>query len=46
MVTFCSEVFLLLVMMIGLVRERDHYLGRLLFNQVATSKYVLSSSYN
>jgi hypothetical protein len=45
-VTFCAEVFLLLVMMIGLVRERDHYLGRLLFNQVATSIYVSSSSYN
>lgn len=33
MVTFFSEVFLLVVTMIGLVRERDHNLGRLLFNQ-------------
>ncbi|KAF8263001.1 hypothetical protein EI94DRAFT_628331 [Lactarius quietus] len=32
-VTFFSEVLLLLVTMVGLVRERDHYLGRLLFNQ-------------
>ncbi|KAH9039213.1 hypothetical protein EDB84DRAFT_1066937 [Lactarius hengduanensis] len=33
MATFFSEVFLLLVMTIGLLRQRDHYLGRLLFNQ-------------
>lgn len=46
MVTFFSEVFLLVVTMVGLVRERDHNLGRLLFNQVATSKYVSSLSYN
>lgn len=29
-----SELFLLFVMLAGLVRERDHCLGRLLFNQV------------
>ncbi|KAI9458669.1 hypothetical protein BJY52DRAFT_1372037 [Lactarius psammicola] len=33
MATFFSEVFLLLVMTTGLLRQRDHYLGRLLFNQ-------------
>ncbi|KAH9074174.1 hypothetical protein EDB83DRAFT_1940933 [Lactarius deliciosus] len=33
MATFFSEVFLLLAMTIGLLRQRDHYLGRLLFNQ-------------
>ncbi|KAH9061098.1 hypothetical protein EDB87DRAFT_482486 [Lactarius vividus] len=33
MATFFSEVFLLLVMTIGLLRQRDHHLGRLLFNQ-------------
>ncbi|KAI0298680.1 hypothetical protein B0F90DRAFT_683878 [Multifurca ochricompacta] len=31
--TFCAEAFLLLVMLAGLMRQRDHYLGRLLFNQ-------------
>ena len=36
MSTFCSEFFLLLVMIIGLVRQRDHYIGRLLLKQVAT----------
>ncbi|KAI0261671.1 hypothetical protein BC834DRAFT_972606 [Gloeopeniophorella convolvens] len=32
-VTFCTDVFLLIVMLAGLMRQRDHYLGRLLFNQ-------------
>lgn len=27
-------------MMTGLVRERDHYLGRLLFNQVVLPQYA------
>ncbi|KAI0252528.1 hypothetical protein BJV78DRAFT_1124671 [Lactifluus subvellereus] len=31
--TFCTEFFLLLVMIIGLVRQRDHNIGRLLFRQ-------------
>ncbi|KAI0252495.1 hypothetical protein BJV78DRAFT_339553 [Lactifluus subvellereus] len=31
--TLCSELFLLLVMIAGLVRQRDHYIGRLLFKQ-------------
>jgi len=31
--TFCSELFLLLVMIIGLVQQQDHYIGRLLFHQ-------------
>ncbi|KAI0000189.1 hypothetical protein BJV74DRAFT_146920 [Russula compacta] len=31
--TISSELFLLFVMLTGLVRERDHCLGRLLFNQ-------------
>ncbi|KAH9973886.1 hypothetical protein BGW80DRAFT_228478 [Lactifluus volemus] len=31
--TFCSEFFLLLLMLVGLIYQRDHYLGRLLFNQ-------------
>ncbi|KAI0252499.1 hypothetical protein BJV78DRAFT_1281618 [Lactifluus subvellereus] len=34
--TLCSELFLLLVMIAGLVRQRDHYIGRLLLKQVAT----------
>ncbi|KAI0252532.1 hypothetical protein BJV78DRAFT_342330 [Lactifluus subvellereus] len=31
--TFCTEFFLLLVMIIGLVRQRDHSIGRRLFHQ-------------
>ncbi|KAI9509248.1 hypothetical protein F5148DRAFT_778286 [Russula earlei] len=31
--TLTSEMFLLFVMLFGLLRERDHYLGRLLFHQ-------------
>ncbi len=46
MATFFSEAFLLLVMTTGLLRQRDHYLGRLLFNQVATSIHVSCLSYN
>lgn len=34
--TLSTETFLLLVMLIGLLRERDHYLGRFLFNRVIT----------
>ncbi|KAI9438603.1 hypothetical protein H4582DRAFT_2076233 [Lactarius indigo] len=46
MATFFSEVFLLLIMTIGLLRQRDHYLGRLLFNQVATSIRISYLSFN
>jgi hypothetical protein len=34
--TLCSEMFLLAFMLTGLVRQRDHYLGRLLFHHVST----------
>jgi hypothetical protein len=32
--TLCSELILLTFMLTGLVRQRDHYLGRLLFHHV------------
>lgn len=32
--TLCSEMILLTFMLAGLVRQRDHYLGRLLFHHV------------
>jgi hypothetical protein len=34
--TLCSEMILLTCMLAGLVRQRDHYLGRLLFHHVIT----------
>jgi hypothetical protein len=34
--TLCSEMILLAFMLTGLVRQRDHYLGRLLFHHVIT----------
>ena len=33
--TLSSEMILLIVMLAGLVRQRDHYLGRLLFHHVS-----------
>lgn len=36
LVTLSTETFLLLVLLMGLLRERDHYLGRFLFNRVIT----------
>ena len=33
----CSEMILLTFMLTGLVRQRDHYLGRLLFHHVNTA---------
>jgi hypothetical protein len=35
--TLCSEMILLTFMLAGLVRQRDHYLGRLLFHHVITA---------
>jgi hypothetical protein len=35
--TLCSEMILLTFMLTGLVRQRDHYLGRLLFHHVNTA---------
>lgn len=35
--TLCSEMILLTFMLAGLVRQRDHYLGRLLFHHVITT---------
>ena len=32
--TLCTEMILLIFMLTGLVRQRDHYLGRLLFHHV------------
>lgn len=39
--TLCSEMFLLTFMLVGLVRQRDHYLGRLLFHHVGTLLVVV-----
>ena len=36
LVSLCSEMFLLAFMLTGLVRQRDHYIGRLLFHHVST----------
>jgi predicted aminopeptidase len=33
--TLCSEMILLIFMLAGLLRQRDHYLGRLLFHHVS-----------
>ena len=41
--TLCSEMFLLFVMLSGLTRERDHQLGRLLFNQVIFRSPIVGS---
>ncbi|KAI0262519.1 hypothetical protein BC834DRAFT_971894 [Gloeopeniophorella convolvens] len=42
--TFCTDVFLLMVMLAGLMRQRDHHLGRLLFNQGLTWLFVATIS--
>lgn len=36
LVSLCAEMILLAFMLAGLVRQRDHYLGRLLFHHVST----------
>ena len=38
--TLCSEMILLTFMLAGLVRQRDHYLGRLLFHHVNTAFFL------
>jgi len=43
--TLCSEMILLTFMLAGLVRQRDHYLGRLLFHHVITAFFMGFAGY-